>query len=88
MDYAGEHGFGLTMTCRRNRLPKDIPSTYWHKERTDSGQRCKVARFFNPVVAVKDVIAHEENKAYRKGARLVPIDIIMQHFNREHVTWV
>ena len=38
MDYAGEHGFGLTMTCRRDRLPKDVPSTYWHKERTDSRQ--------------------------------------------------
>ena len=38
MDYAGEHGFGLTMTCRRDRLPKDVPSTYWHKERTDSSQ--------------------------------------------------
>ena len=45
---------------RRDRLPKDVPSTYWHKERTDSSQTCKVARLFNPVVAVKDVISHEE----------------------------
>ena len=28
MDYAGEHGFGLTMTCRRDQLPKDVPITY------------------------------------------------------------
>ena len=66
MDYAGEHGFGLTMTCRRDRLHKDVSSTYWHKERTDSSQTFKVARFFNPVVAVKDVISHEEKKAYRR----------------------
>ena len=56
----GEHGFGLTMTCRRDQLPKDVPSTYWHKERTDSSQRCKVTRFFNPVVSVKDVISQVE----------------------------
>ena len=66
IDYAGGHGFGLTMTCRRDRLPKDVPNAYWHKEKTDSSQKCKVARFFNPVVAVKDVPADEEKKAYRR----------------------
>ena len=66
MDYAGERGFGLKMTCRRDQHPKYVPSTYWHKERTDSSQTCKVARFFNPVVSVKDVISHEKKKAYRR----------------------
>ena len=34
MEYAAEQGFGLTMACRRDRLPGGIPSQYFHKEKT------------------------------------------------------
>jgi len=30
MEYAAEEGFGLTMTCRRDRLPDNVPKKYFH----------------------------------------------------------
>eukprot|EP00957_Ditylum_brightwellii_P067905 5155117-Ditylum_brightwellii.AAC.2 len=56
----GGEGFGDVMTCRRDCLPGDITSEYLHKKKTDTSDRTKVARFFNPVVAVKDVPAITE----------------------------
>ena len=52
--YAGKKGFGLTMTTRRDRLPKSIPSKYVHKKKTTSDARSKAARYVNPVIAVKN----------------------------------
>ena len=51
--YAVQKGFGLTMTTRRDRLPKAIPSKYLHKKKTQSDKRSKAARYLNPVIAVK-----------------------------------
>jgi hypothetical protein len=55
--YAAEKGFGLTMTCRRDRLPdsKNIPGKFWHKEKTDSKARPKAARYEQPIFAIKKV---------------------------------
>lgn len=53
MQYAAEQGFGFTSTCRRDRLPKGIPSKYLHKGKTDSSARPKAARFEEPIFAVK-----------------------------------
>ena len=66
MQWAGENGFGLTMTCRRDRLPKGVEGKYWHKEKTDANRRSKLARFFNPIVAVKTFAADGDKKAYRR----------------------
>jgi hypothetical protein len=56
-EYAAEKGFGLTMTCRRDRLPGKgvIDNKYWHKEKTDHGPRAKAARYEQPVFAIKRV---------------------------------
>ena len=43
------------MTVRRDWLPKDVSDKYFHKAKTDASKKTKVARFFHPVVAVKDV---------------------------------
>jgi hypothetical protein len=51
--YAGQKGFGLLMTTRRDRLPKDIRPEHLHKRKTDSSLRTKIARYVEPVVAVK-----------------------------------
>ena len=51
--YAGQKGFGLLMTTRRDRLPKDIRPEHLHKRKTDSSTRTKIARYVEPVVAVK-----------------------------------
>jgi len=40
-------------------LPADIPGKYLHKEKTDASHRTKVARFLQPVVAVKGCPAIE-----------------------------
>jgi hypothetical protein len=57
LEYACDKGFGLTMTCRRDRLPsKDvIAGKYWHKEKTDSKARPKAARYEQPIFAIKRI---------------------------------
>jgi hypothetical protein len=54
MYYAAEQGFGFTTTIRRDRLPRNVPGKYWHKEKTQpNAQRPKSARFLQPIVATK-----------------------------------
>ena len=53
MELAASEGFGLTTTCRKDRLPKKVPGYYWHKVPTGTSERSKVARFEQPIVAVK-----------------------------------
>jgi len=65
-NWIGGNGFSCTMTCRRDRLPSGVPAKYWHKERTDGSPKTKVARFFEPVVAVLDVPASDGNESFKK----------------------
>ena len=54
MEWMGKNGFGGLMTCRRDRLPKDVPSHYFHFHKHDSScTPARVARFYNPITAVK-----------------------------------
>jgi hypothetical protein len=53
LNLQGELGLGATVTCRHDRLPKDITDTYRHEKKTDLSPRPKAARYFNPIVAVK-----------------------------------
>ena len=64
--WLGENGFGCTMTCRRDRLPADIPGHFLHKKKTDSGPRTKVARFHEPIVAVQRVEATDTTSAFER----------------------
>ena len=57
--YAGEKGFGLLMTNRRDRLPAGVKSEYMHKKRTEATKRSKCARFIEPVILVKDYDSYE-----------------------------
>ena len=52
-EWIGEKGYGCTMTCRRDRLPAEIPSYNLHKKQTDSSKKCKVARFFSATCCSK-----------------------------------
>jgi hypothetical protein len=56
LDHAGENGLGAILTNARNRLPCDIESVYLHKEKTNptAHKHAKAARYFEPIVAVKD----------------------------------
>ncbi|KAG7373374.1 hypothetical protein IV203_034098 [Nitzschia inconspicua] len=54
LNWLGEEGYAATMTCRRNRLPKNVPPKYFHTEKTANGDKvARVARFQNPISAVK-----------------------------------
>jgi hypothetical protein len=66
LNFLGGLGLGATMTCRQDCLPKEILEMYLHKKKTDSLPRPNAARFFNPMVAVKDVAAVDDKKGYRR----------------------
>jgi hypothetical protein len=56
-DWIGQNGFGVTMTCRRDRLPRGIPNHFFHKVATAPGDiKARVARFNNPITVVKHVL--------------------------------
>ena len=55
LDWIDENGYSVIGTCARNLLPGDIDKKYLHAEKHQS--RCpysKVARFTEPIVAVKN----------------------------------
>ena len=54
MEYAAAEGFGLTMTCRRDRLPGGIPDHYFHQGKTNvQSKRTRAARWEIPIFAIK-----------------------------------
>ena len=54
MDWIGERGFRATMICRRDRLSFGVMGQYFHKQKTLPCAKTKVARFLQPMVAIKD----------------------------------
>jgi hypothetical protein len=64
-DHAGANGFGMTMTCRRDRLPNGIPAENMCKKKTSNEARPKAARFNQPINLVK--IVPPDEAANRKG---------------------
>ena len=56
MDYCGKNGWPMASTVQRGRLPRGVPAKFFHKQVVaPNDQRAKVARFFNPVTAVKQM---------------------------------
>jgi len=54
LKYALQEKFGLTMTCRRDRLPAKVPGKYLHKQKTTVNPRSKAARFLKPIFCQKN----------------------------------
>ncbi len=55
--FLGEGGWKATMTCRHDWLPKEVPKMYFNfLKATLVNTRSKVARFEQPIIAVKNVI--------------------------------
>ena len=55
LHWAGSNGFGLIGTSSRNMVPEGIDKKYLHIEKHQPGcPRSKVARFLQPIVAVKN----------------------------------
>ena len=58
--YLGEQGWKGTMTCRRDRLPNGVDKKHFNYVKgAPVNQRSKVARFNQPIVAVKHVLGDE-----------------------------
>ena len=53
LNYLGLNGFGGIFTCARNRFPKGVKKDAFYHLKTDNSQKTKVARFYEPIVAVK-----------------------------------
>jgi hypothetical protein len=66
MEWLGKEGFGATMTCRRDRLPNDIPGENLHKQTTKVDQRSKACRFLQPIAVVKSVGPQDNAKPYTR----------------------
>jgi hypothetical protein len=89
-DWIGQNGFGVTMTCRRDRLPRGVPNHFFHKVATAPGDtKARVARFNNPITVVKHVLLNPvaegqtpEGEADNQPVRTPPIK-----YTRVHVTF-
>jgi hypothetical protein len=66
MDFAGEKGYGMTFTCRRDRYPTGLKDYVHHQPGTGQNVKAKAMRFEMPIVAIKQVKASGEKKAYTK----------------------
>ena len=53
MNYAGGLGFGLTVTCRRDRFPNGLKPFLHHEKTAPKDQRAKCMRFGKLIVFVK-----------------------------------
>ena len=63
----GQKGYRCTMTCRRDRFPRDIPKHFLHIKKTDTSSRTKVARFVEPIVAVKEGVCNDGTSKYQRA---------------------
>ncbi len=89
--YLGEGGWKGMMTCRRDHLPKAVPKKYLNfVKAAPVNTRSKVARFENPIVAVKHVKQPdskqpnsdtETKKELRSLPCFIPINWRNQHFH-------
>ena len=56
LTFLGEQGWKATMTCRRDRLPRGVPRSYFNFiKAAPVNARSKAARFEQPIIAVRNV---------------------------------
>lgn len=66
MEYIGKKGFGITTTCRRDRYPPGLKDFVHHEKVASTDKRTRVARFEQPIFAMRKVAASGEDKAYTR----------------------
>jgi len=66
MEYIGRRGFGITTTCRRDRFPPGLKDYLHHDKVTSTDKRTRVARFEQPIMAVKHIARSGTDKAYTR----------------------
>lgn len=64
MQYIGSKGFGMTATCRRDRFPPGLKEFLHHDKVPSTDKRTRVARFEQPILAIKKVKENGDQKAY------------------------
>jgi hypothetical protein len=56
MTHAGKLGYGLTMTCRKDRLPSGVPEKYFHKNpQAGVNPRTRSTRYEQPIFLHKTI---------------------------------
>ena len=83
MNFHGRNAFRPTKTCRRDRLLVEIEWQNPHKKYTDSSDKTKVARFFNPVYLTKNTEKVVENRTGVNGE--VVEHVIIKAFQWVHL---
>ena len=64
MKFIGTKGYGMTVTCCRDRFPANIKQ-YLHREKIKPEDKmAKAMRYENPIVGVRQVKATPLSKAY------------------------
>ena len=72
LTYLKEKGYKSTTTCWRDRLPKNVPKQHFHYIKGAAvNLRSKVARFKQPIIAVKTVT--QPTKSEKKNYTLVHV---------------
>ena len=66
MDYIGKNGFGITTTCRRDRFPPGLKDFLHHDKVPSTDKRTRVARFEQPILAIKKVVCEAPLKSYTR----------------------
>ena len=66
MEYIGKKGFGITTTCRRDRYPPGLKEFVNHLKVPSHDKKTRVARFEQPILAVKHVTTEAPDKNYTR----------------------
>jgi hypothetical protein len=66
MEYIGSKGFGITTTCRRDRFPPGLKDFLHHEKVPATDKRTRVARFEQPIFAVKQMEKDGDAKEYTR----------------------
>ncbi len=74
MSFMGENGFGMTCTCRCNWFPPGLKRYFNHEKVILTDKRMRVARFEQPIFAVKRVQAKDDKKALHKDIGIFPVN--------------
>ena len=74
MSFMGENSFGMTCTCRRDRFPPGLKHYFNHEKVISTDKRTRVARFEQPIFAVKRLQAKDDKKNLHKDVGIFPVN--------------
>jgi len=84
LKFLGERGWKATMTCRRDRLPRNVPKSFFNFiKAAPVNIRSKAANFEQPIIAVKNVkqpkeISSKENAKVKGTAAVLDDEPVLE----------